>query len=527
MVMAKTPAPSSMISGCQAGERAALWLAGALLLSALAGCSASSIEKPHSGDGGSSAGDGSSGGSTLGGLGGSLMTPPKSHCPAGDTSLSCRKVQCPADSLPSTTSVSGVVYDPAGRVPLYNAVVYVAEPGDLPALPSRVQCESCSAFFPRSATAVALTDADGSFRLVDMPVGDEIPLVIQLGKWRRIVTLPTVLPCTDTPLMPDLTRLPRNSSEGDLPKIAVTTGGSDALECLVRKIGVDPAEFTPDSGNGRVNLFSGYRASKTMVSDGAMVALRPAEELWASSDAMLGYDMMLMGCEGEGSLWKPPADVTVDDPVIPRTVEMQLEVRKYADLGGRIFGSHWHHRWINSDDTTPDNPYPPKGPPVATFSKSSGGVDDLTVSVDDSFPKGLAFRDWLVNVKASTVPGQLDLVKLEHSVDAVDPKLARRWIYGIDPKGVAGETRVPEMVQYFSFTTPVGQSECGRMVFSDLHVSFGGGDDADKPFPERCDASPDSELSPQEKALEFMIFDLSSCIQKEDAEIEMPLTVVK
>jgi hypothetical protein len=92
---------------------------------------------------------------------------------------------------------------------------------------------------------------------------------------------------------------------------------------------------------------------------------------------------------------------------------------------------------------------------------------------------------------------------------------------------MAGEDRVPEMVQYFSFTTPVGEPECGRMVFSDVHVLFGGGAYSAVPFPERCDVSPDSELSPQEKALEFMIFDLSSCIQKEDDEVQMPITVVK
>jgi hypothetical protein len=318
--------------------------------------------------------------------------------------------------------------------------------------------------------------------------------------------------------------LPRNSSEGDLPKIAVTTGGSDALECLVEKIGVDVDEFTPDSGQGRVNLFAGYRAAKTMLIGSTTPALRPAEELWQSADKMLDYDMILMGCEGEGSLWKQPADVTVGDS-LPRPVSMQLEVRRYADLGGRIFGSHWHHRWINSDNTTPDDPYPALGPPVATFAKSSGGVDDLTVSVDSSFPKGLAFRDWLVNVNASTKAGQLDLMAVEHSVDTVDPTFARRWIYGTDPDGKLGGNRVPDMVQYFSFTTPVGAPECGRMVFSDVHVSFGGGDYADVPFPERCKASPDGELSAQEKALEFMIFDLSSCIQKEDEEVQMPVIV--
>jgi hypothetical protein len=238
---------------------------------------------------------------------------------------------------------------------------------------------------------------------------------------------------------------------------------------------------------------------------------------------MLAYDMILMGCEGAGSLWKLPEDVTeTDPPPLPRPVSMQLEVRKYADLGGRIFGSHWHHRWINSDDTTPDNPYPPAGPPIASFAKSAGGVPNLTVSVDASFPKGAAFSEWLLKVGASTKAGQLWLKGVEHTVDSVDPTLARRWIYGTDtdPK------RSPDMVQYFSFTTPVGApAECGRMVFSDVHVSFGGGDDAETAFPKRCDASPDSELTAQEKALEFMIFDLSSCIQKEDDEVRSPIIV--
>jgi hypothetical protein len=529
--MAANPLRSSMTSRCRSRESHRRWSFVPLALGLLFGCSATSIDKPGGAGASNSGGAGSAGTPTFGGdL--NVTTLPKGRCDIDDGSLRCRKVDCPADSSPSTTSVSGVVYDPAGRVPLYNAVVYVADPKvDLKPLGERVQCESCSAHFPKTGVAAAtLTKADGSFRLTDMPVGENVPLIVQLGKWRRVVTLrETVQPCTDTPLAADETRLPRNSTEGNLPKIAVTTGGSDALECLLKKIGVDVTEFSPNNEHGRVNLFSGYRAAKTMTSDGVSVSLPPAEELWASSDRMLDYDMMLMGCEGEGSLWKEAADVTVDDPFIERTVPMQLEVRKYADLGGRIFGSHWHHRWINSDDTTPDDPYPPAGPPIASFAKSAGAVPDLAVSVDSSFPKGLAFRDWLMNVNASTKAGELDLHGVEHSVDSVNPTFARRWIYGTDMKALeAGSSRLPDMVQYFSFTTPVGAPECGRMVFSDVHVSFGGGDDYhDKPFPERCNASPDSELSPQEKALEFMIFDLSSCIQKEDDEVSTPITVVK
>ncbi|HEX3344749.1 MAG TPA: hypothetical protein VHS09_09265, partial [Polyangiaceae bacterium] len=69
---------------------------------------------------------------------------------------------------------------------------------------------------------------------------------------------------------------------------------------------------------------------------------------------------------------------------------------------------------------------------------------------------------------------------------------------------------------YFSFDTPVGAAVnpstgqpnyCGRAVFSDLHVG-GASTDTQNP-PTGCAAG---QLSPQEKALEFMLFDLSSCV---------------
>jgi hypothetical protein len=159
---------------------------------------------------------------------------------------------------------------------------------------------------------------------------------------------------------------------------------------------------------------------------------------------------------------------------------------------------------------------------VAKFASGAHGfTTDITNMIDMSFPKGVAFGQWLSNVGATPTPGQLVIKGAEHTIDASVPPLSQRWIYGTDMD------RNTPMVQYLTFNTPVpslpiptpAPKQCGRMVLSDLHVASGTGDSGKVPFPTGCVST---TLTPQEKALEFMIFDLSSCVTTDDKPPQPP-----
>jgi hypothetical protein len=418
--------------------------------------------------------------------------------------LECRQSSCQMGSCAqqaacaggAKTTLSGRVYDPAGKVPLYNIVVYVPN-APLDPIASGPTCELCATGLSGKPIAAALTNTSGDFVLENVPVGTAVPLVVQIGKWRRQIELPEIKACTDNKLDDkNLLRLPRNQKEGHIPKIALATGGWDKLECLLRKMGVEDSEFTPESGPGRINFFHGRgtgepgkdstAAYAPALNGGA--AFTDAPTWWNGANPFAAYDLVILSCEGLqfASDKRPAAHKSLMD---------------YANKGGRVFASHWQNIWFEEG--------PAPWPTVATFGSHPDLPSPFTADIDTSFPKGAALAEWLVNVQASPTSGKITIEDGQHTVSAVNPALSRRWIYS---------TAVPHMpstgVEYLTFNTPAGAgatNECGRAVFTDIHVSAG--DMAGPPFPMGC-VTPD--LSPQEKALEFMLFDLSSCIQPDD-----------
>ena len=120
--------------------------------------------------------------------------------------------------MPKTT-VKGTVYDPGGKLPLYNVMVYVPN-APLDPLVEGVSCDKCGTIASGQPVASALTDASGNFTMQDVPVGANIPVVVQTGKWRRQTTLPhgQGLPGQRRSRGPTRSACPRTRPRGTCPR---------------------------------------------------------------------------------------------------------------------------------------------------------------------------------------------------------------------------------------------------------------------------------------------------------------------
>ena len=363
--------------------------------------------------------------------------------------------------------------------PLYNALVYVPS-APLAPFTSGVTCERCGKV-TGAPIVTALSGPDGKFTLNNVPPGKNVPLVIQIGRWRRRVVIPEVAACAESVLPAELTRLPRNRFEGDIPAIAIATGLWDPFDCTLRKIGIDDSEFTLPTGPGRVHMWA-YTGNHLGP------ATPPGTDLVGSPQTLSKYDIVILPCGGTR----------------PKERAGQQNLLAYTNSGGRLFLTDWSNTWLLD------------GNPAGFEGTVKWKADDIYQgrsfigSVDDGFPKGLSFSQWLSSIgAASPIPGQIpihDPFGGRSVVDDVVPP-TQRWIYtdGTTTGKVAA-------IHHFTFNTPIGaddSAQCGRVVFSQFHTP---GDEKHALFPTGCDDNP---LIPQEKALEFMLFDASSCIQSD------------
>ncbi|HTA88403.1 MAG TPA: hypothetical protein VK745_02465 [Polyangiaceae bacterium] len=507
---------------------------GASLIGAIA-CGSSSNESKVNGDGtGTGAGSGANGSSGSSGL---LL--PGGGSTAGDagTSSSSGTGQVTTCSGTNTTTIEGYVYDPAGKNPLYNVSVYVPDPGSpLPDLDTVPLGCGCSQLYPAKVLATGNpTDATGHFSIPCAPSGT-VSLVVQTGKWRRQYDGVAVT-ANQANMAPKLS-LPANSTEGSLPNLAISTGGADSLECLPLRIGVAASEYVLGSATGgHIHIYTGYHGAT--MTQGSVDSYKT---LWDTQAHLNEHDVVLLSCEGQ--------ETTGGTPGEKLSATSQTYLMNYANAGGRVFASHFHYAWFNT------GPFDTGANKLATWITGAQHIDDTqsfpsdidaTLASGAAFPEGSALQQWLGLVGALTA-NQLPIWFARNNVKALAQPPSTEWIH-LDAK----VSQAPSAVQYFSADTPVGGAVCGRVVYSDLHVSGGPGTNApgvppDYPtppaqggggrgmgggmmqamqggiVPSQCAAH---ALTPQEEALEFMLFDLSSCLVPIGQTTAPPPTIVK
>jgi hypothetical protein len=420
--------------------------------------------------------------------------------------------ECAVDESCSTpTTLTGKVFDPAGLNPLYNAIVFV--PVAASALPSLTPGTSACACYPPVGDYVTATstDATGTFKLNDVPTGSAVPVTVQSGKWRRTIYVNIPASCATNTVPDGMLRLPRSRSEGDLPQMAVLTGGADDLGCFLRRVGIDPSEYSAPHAGGRLDVYRGVAASAGVMTDaGPGLSVGTAGDcttascpLWASKSALEYYDTVLLSCEGD------PYTASKPTPAIQA-------MHDWVNEGGKLFAMHSQSLWFQSG--------PSDFQGAAAWKDFSTALAAGVYLINTTFAKGKVLDEWLDNVGAAT-DASVSLSPVSDTVgSAVDATTG--WIddpssadAGADAASSTGD------VKLLSFQTPIGgindggptysKTYCGKAVFSDVHAGAAPSGD----LPASCPTGP---LTAEEKALEFLLFDPLLCVYPDEMPPQHP-----
>jgi hypothetical protein len=392
------------------------------------------------------------------------------------------KQQSNCDGGPLTTItgkvVAGTLQQYGSPDPVPGVLVYVPNSQVQP-FSKGVQCSQCGADVTGDPLVQTTTAVDGTFTLKNVPIGNNIPVVIQLGRWRRQVTF-NVPGCVTTAV--GNIRMPRNKGEGDIPFTAISTGNVDAIECVLLKMGVDAAEFTNPGAGGRMEFYvgNGARSNNNTPPETTLINSLATEKT---------YDQIFFPC------WGFRAN---------KTNQQLADLITYGDSGGRVFATHYSYSWLYTNAPWSQS---------AQWNVDANALNSTTSEVDTSFQKGKTFAQWLNIVGALTQvnPPQMTLAFPRHDFDSVNAP-ASRWMYTVGQN--------PNFPVHYTFDTPWNkQNTCGRVIFSDFHVTNSATTGVN--FPNECT---NAAMTAQEKALEYMIWDLASCVPPPPKPLCTPLT---
>ena len=393
------------------------------------------------------------------------------------------------------SSITGTVFAPNGTDPVPGATVFI--PSRVPELfPPDVKCEVCGTYGNSTNLWFGTSKFDGTFELKNVCPG-KYTLVFQNGRFRRVIEV-NVPPSGTLKLTVNETRLPRRTGEahkGDsIPKMAVATGDYDKMECVLRKLGIQDDQFDL------------YEGAKVLVSP--TKKLTPFKNLVGNLDLMKKYAVIFINC----------TDNTFEDELKKTAVRDNIEA--YVNAGGRLYITDWSYDWMEQitglapfvDFQPDDSGEGPEGANAGAL-----GADGLKVQATIKDPN---MAQWLA-LFPGTITGDKVLVQhflVEWVMMRKLGKDVKLWVEG-DVKSKDGK-----VTGTLPLTVTYNFKNCGKILFSSYHTE---GRDTEwlpplypglppmpnpKPFPEYCSA----QMEPQDRILEYLIYDISNCIKPID-----------
>ncbi|MBX3217005.1 MAG: hypothetical protein KF850_33540 [Labilithrix sp.] len=424
------------------------------------------------------------------------------------------------------TRITGRVYDPSGASPTANANniglanVLVYQPAStLVPFVDGVACDTCASLSSPVQTQT-VTAVDGTFTLDNVSPGAAVPIVVQSGRWRRRVNVNVSNVCgvNGAPAIPNGTfRMPRNATEGDIPKIAIVKTHKEAMECWLRKVGIDASEFAPRTAAGpNVRRFQTWDAKSDGQSNtGGMnpVSMRAnaAGGLYTTDATINEYSAIIWGCDnnnnntGGPTAGPHPNNWTDTDRT---SAADRARIAAWANAGGRIFMNH--RVGVNLLRNVPGFTAAANWAPAPCNELYSCGPSQVN---RNNFLRGwvvtpggpqATMRQWLINNGVSVVqgPGFMDVPDswaFAYSANAP----AIEWVRGTNGAGPGHHNLT------LSFETPFGApNTCGRVIYNGLHTSAGRASNLTGTFPTACT---NGALTDAELALEYQFFQLTAC----------------
>jgi hypothetical protein len=391
----------------------------------------------------------------------------------------------------AATVLTGTVTAPNGIDPIANAQVYV--PLTTGTFPPTVACELCDQPVDNPSAATT-TGADGKFSLDigALAPGSMVAFTVSKGRFRRASTVP-VTACAANPIGAPATVLPGKTAAGsDIPKIAVATGNKDQLDAVLAAMGLD-AKVGFDCYEGRVKSAT-LPALKTPC--GTRGNLTYIEDLLVDETKLESYNLLFLSCA--------PGKFKSLSAAQQSTIATNLKA--WAQKGGRLFVTDNSYDYVAQ-----------AFPADLTFLNGDGTIDAANVGVGGTSTAPTTYHGvvndatlgaWLATVGALPAGGTLSLGGyLNHwSVLQSVPMGTADLVDATDAKAYPSATsttpgpamKYPQSIKFD--VAGAGGNACGRAIYTSYHTL------------ETTTSSSMATLSPQERILEYLMFEAGSCI---------------